>query len=148
MFTIFQIKSAQLVDAYIDRVKHVNGALNAMVDENFTTAKNMALNIDNYLAIIDKNSEEYEKVRKCNGKIFEKTMKSNSADIPLQGQGSWRKLRLGLFLKEFLIQIFCSDFILIFPGLGGILPLSLLDTLLYLLNKNSISYRLKSIFFL
>uniref|UniRef100_A0A183C6S2 Amidase domain-containing protein n=1 Tax=Globodera pallida TaxID=36090 RepID=A0A183C6S2_GLOPA len=54
-----EISSLQLVDAYIERIRHVNGALNAMVDENFTTARNMAMNIDNYLSILDKNSTEF-----------------------------------------------------------------------------------------
>jgi hypothetical protein len=51
-----------LVDAYIERIRHVNGFLNAVVDDNFVTARNLALNIDNYLSLIDKNSEEYSNV--------------------------------------------------------------------------------------
>ena len=58
----FQISSLQLVDAYIDRIRHVNGLLNAVVTDNFQAARNLALKTDNYLSLIDKNTEEFAKV--------------------------------------------------------------------------------------
>uniref|UniRef100_A0A1I8B093 Amidase domain-containing protein n=1 Tax=Meloidogyne hapla TaxID=6305 RepID=A0A1I8B093_MELHA len=58
------IGSLQLVDAYIERIRHVNGMLNAVVAENFAHARTIAENIDNYLSLIDKNSEEFANLAK------------------------------------------------------------------------------------
>ncbi|KAI1728973.1 amidase domain-containing protein [Ditylenchus destructor] len=59
-----EIKSIDLVEAYIERVLHVNGLINAMVADNFEQARMQANNIDNYLEQIDKSSEEYHSLAK------------------------------------------------------------------------------------
>lgn len=62
IYICIQIKSIDLVEAYIERVLHVNGLINAMVADNFEQARMQANNIDNYLEQIDKSSEEYHSV--------------------------------------------------------------------------------------
>ncbi|KAI1718232.1 amidase domain-containing protein [Ditylenchus destructor] len=54
-----QISSEQLVTTYINRIKSVQPFVNAVVAENFEAALDEAKKIDNSLAGIDENSDEY-----------------------------------------------------------------------------------------
>uniref|UniRef100_A0A915ELR6 Amidase domain-containing protein n=1 Tax=Ditylenchus dipsaci TaxID=166011 RepID=A0A915ELR6_9BILA len=59
-----ELKSEELVEAYIDRIAHVNGLINAMVADNFQAAKDLAQQIDFYLDQLDKSSDEYANLAK------------------------------------------------------------------------------------
>ncbi|CAK5084063.1 unnamed protein product [Meloidogyne enterolobii] len=59
-----EIGSLQLVEAYIERIRHVNGMLNAVVEDNYAKARETAQHVDNYLSLINRNSEELAKLAK------------------------------------------------------------------------------------
>uniref|UniRef100_A0A914LQ34 Amidase domain-containing protein n=1 Tax=Meloidogyne incognita TaxID=6306 RepID=A0A914LQ34_MELIC len=59
-----EIGSLQLVEAYIERIQHVDGMLNAVVENNFMKAREIAQHVDNYLSLINRNSEELAKLAK------------------------------------------------------------------------------------
>nr|CAD2172584.1 unnamed protein product [Meloidogyne enterolobii] len=55
-----EISSEQLISAYISRIRRVQPLINAIVAECFEKALEEAKNVDNYLANLDENSEEYK----------------------------------------------------------------------------------------
>ena len=57
-----KLSSAELVKAYITRVREVNPLINAMVKENFEQALKKAQEVDRYIEALDKESSEYVEV--------------------------------------------------------------------------------------
>jgi Asp-tRNA(Asn)/Glu-tRNA(Gln) amidotransferase A subunit family amidase len=57
-----QIKSEDLIFAYINRIRSVQPLVNAVVAECYEQAIEDARKVDQYLANLDENSEEYRNV--------------------------------------------------------------------------------------
>ncbi|KAI6207733.1 DNA RNA helicase domain containing protein [Aphelenchoides besseyi] len=57
-----EISSKDLLEAYIRRIHHVNKVINAVVEVNFEEALALAKNIDDMIATMDPNSDEFRRL--------------------------------------------------------------------------------------
>uniref|UniRef100_A0A915BV84 Amidase domain-containing protein n=1 Tax=Parascaris univalens TaxID=6257 RepID=A0A915BV84_PARUN len=57
-----KITSIELIEAYINRIEEVNGAINAIAEDNFTDARQRAHEADAILESIEREGEEYTKL--------------------------------------------------------------------------------------
>uniref|UniRef100_A0A9J2QA68 Amidase domain-containing protein n=1 Tax=Ascaris lumbricoides TaxID=6252 RepID=A0A9J2QA68_ASCLU len=57
-----KITSIELIEAYINRIEQVNGAINAIAEDNFADARQKAYEADAILESIEREGEEYTKL--------------------------------------------------------------------------------------
>ncbi|TMS32565.1 hypothetical protein L596_000385 [Steinernema carpocapsae] len=58
-----ELKSLEVINAYIARIEEVNGIINAMVYPNFDNARKEAESVDQFLGGLDKNSDDFKNLQ-------------------------------------------------------------------------------------
>uniref|UniRef100_A0A915MCQ6 Amidase domain-containing protein n=1 Tax=Meloidogyne javanica TaxID=6303 RepID=A0A915MCQ6_MELJA len=76
-----KISSEQLITAYISRVRRVQPLINAIVAECFEKALEEAKNVDNYLANLDEQSEEYKNLEQSKPLLGVPFSNKNNMDV-------------------------------------------------------------------
>ncbi|VDK48612.1 unnamed protein product [Anisakis simplex] len=59
-----ELKSEELIEAYIERIEHVNGIVNAVVQKNFENARKSAKEVDRICENLESGSDEFNELLK------------------------------------------------------------------------------------
>ncbi|TKR92145.1 hypothetical protein L596_006856 [Steinernema carpocapsae] len=110
-----ELKSVDLVNAYICRIKEVNCILNALISDCFQEALKEAAKVDQFMESVDKNSDEVRKLEK------EKPLFGIPFTIKDSMDVKGREITIGMPIRQGLISKEDADVVKNTRESGGIL---------------------------